>query len=77
MSTTNRQNSLTLASTAGTAPALLGHGFADAWPKDKISAVVPCAPGSTIDSRPPHCARRVNLSYIIRRAWMSPGLLVR
>jgi tripartite-type tricarboxylate transporter receptor subunit TctC len=50
MSTTNRRHFLTLASAAAAMPALLGRAFADAWPKDKtIRAVVPFAPGSTID----------------------------
>jgi tripartite-type tricarboxylate transporter receptor subunit TctC len=46
----NRRHSLTLASAALAAPALLGSAFAEAWPKGKIiRAVVPFAAGSTID----------------------------
>jgi tripartite-type tricarboxylate transporter receptor subunit TctC len=46
----NRRHSLTLASAALAAPALLGRAFAEAWPKGKIiRAVVPFAAGSTID----------------------------
>jgi len=50
MSTTNRRRLLALAFGALAAPALSRRALADAWPKDKIiRAVVPFAPGSTID----------------------------
>jgi tripartite-type tricarboxylate transporter receptor subunit TctC len=47
---TTRRHFLTLASRALAAPAVSRRAFADNWPKDKvIRAVVPFAPGSTID----------------------------
>ena len=50
MGTTSRRHFLTLASGALAVPALSRQAFADDWPKDKIiRAVVPFAPGSTID----------------------------
>jgi tripartite-type tricarboxylate transporter receptor subunit TctC len=50
MSMIDRRLFLTLASGALAAPAISNRAFADAWPKDKIiRAVVPFAPGSTID----------------------------
>ena len=50
MSTINRRHFLTLASGVIATPALSRNALADAWPKDEvIRAVVPFAPGSTID----------------------------
>jgi tripartite-type tricarboxylate transporter receptor subunit TctC len=50
MSTTTRRHFLTLATGALAVPAVSRRAFADDWPKDKIiRAVVPFAPGSTID----------------------------
>ena len=50
MSTTNRRRFLALASGVFAAPALTRAAWADDWPKDRIiRAVVPFAPGSTID----------------------------
>lgn len=50
MSMIDRRLFLTLASGALAAPAISDRAFADDWPKDKIiRAVVPFAPGSTID----------------------------
>jgi tripartite-type tricarboxylate transporter receptor subunit TctC len=50
MSTIDRRLFLTLASGALAAPAISNRALADDWPKDKvIRAVVPFAPGSTID----------------------------
>lgn len=50
MSMIDRRLLLTLASGALAAPAISYRAFADDWPKDKvIRAVVPFAPGSTID----------------------------
>ncbi len=50
MSLIDRRLFLLLTSGALAAPALTGHALADDWPKDKvIRAVVPFAPGSTID----------------------------
>lgn len=50
MSPTTRRRFLALASGVFAAPALMRAAWADAWPKDKvIRAVVPFAPGSTID----------------------------
>jgi tripartite-type tricarboxylate transporter receptor subunit TctC len=50
MPMTTRRHFLTLASGALAAPAVARRALADDWPKDKvIRAVVPFAPGSTID----------------------------
>ncbi|MFY9692464.1 MAG: tripartite tricarboxylate transporter substrate binding protein [Xanthobacteraceae bacterium] len=50
MRRTTRRHFLALASGALAAPAVSRRAFADNWPKDKvIRAVVPFAPGSTID----------------------------
>ena len=50
MSPTTRRHFLTLATGALAVPAVSRRAFADDWPKDKIiRAVVPFAPGSTID----------------------------
>ena len=50
MGTINRRHFLTLASGVIATPALSRNALADAWQKDKvIRAVVPFAPGSTID----------------------------
>ena len=50
MSTTSRRHFLNSASGALAIPALSRQAFANDWPKDKIiRAVVPFAPGSTID----------------------------
>ena len=50
MSKIDRRLFLTLASGTLAAPAISRRAFADDWPKDKvIRAVVPFAPGSTID----------------------------
>jgi tripartite-type tricarboxylate transporter receptor subunit TctC len=50
MSTTTRRHFVTLATGALAVPAVSRRAFADDWPKDKIiRAVVPFAPGSTID----------------------------
>jgi len=50
MSTPNRRNIPTLAFAAAVAPTLSGRTSADAWPKNRIiRAVLPFAPGSTID----------------------------
>jgi tripartite-type tricarboxylate transporter receptor subunit TctC len=50
MSTMIRRHFLALASGALAAPAISRRAFADDWPKDRvIRAVVPFAPGSTID----------------------------
>ena len=50
MATTTRRRFLTLASVALAGPAVSRRAFADDWPKDRIiRAVVPFAPGSTID----------------------------
>jgi tripartite-type tricarboxylate transporter receptor subunit TctC len=50
MSKTTRRHFLNLATGALAVPAVSRRAFADDWPKDKIiRAVVPFAPGSTID----------------------------
>ena len=51
MNRIDRRNFLTLASAAAAAaPVLSGRAFAEAWPSEKvIRAIVPFAPGSTID----------------------------
>jgi len=50
MKMTDRRSFLTLTSAALAAPTISRRAFADDWPKDKIiRAVVPFAPGNTID----------------------------